>query len=175
MSDRLRITAGAAILYPALYYFDSAGWFSALLPAVMIHEAGHLLALRACCVPVYGITVDIAGICIDSSEMLSPRQEALCAAAGPAAGLLWWGLMSRIPGKWAEMGSWISLVLTAFNLLPVMPLDGGRIFLSLTGQKTVVRILGIVIPILLLIGAALTGAYRMALPAVMILHHTIRS
>ena len=54
---------------------------------------------------------------------LPPGAEALCALAGPAANLLCAGLFLRILPEFAG----VSLALGAFNLLPIFPLDGGRL------------------------------------------------
>jgi Zn-dependent protease len=65
------------------------------------------------------------------------------AAAGPAANLLMllcWGSVLRFwpigtIGAMAEAGVIANLVIMAFNLLPILPLDGGRILLSLLPKR----------------------------------------
>ena len=43
---RVQLTAGAAVFYPLLFILDGDGWLAALLPGVVFHELGHLLALH---------------------------------------------------------------------------------------------------------------------------------
>lgn len=132
---RIQVTAGAAIFYPALYFFDSAGWFSALVPAVLAHEFGHVIALRCCGTRITELRLELAGLCMECTPLFNARQEALCAAAGPAAGMIWGIIAAQLPGNWAQMSAGLSLGLSAFNMLPILPLDGGRILLAITGQE----------------------------------------
>lgn len=60
---------------------------------------------------------------------LSYGQELLLAAAGPAVNLLLAVILSQMGTKWelCYLISGVHLVLGIFNLLPIMPLDGGRL------------------------------------------------
>ena len=58
------------------------GWF---LAGVIVHELGHLLALRMCRASVERISLEISGANIQTC-LTGYRQEIFCAAAGPAAG-----------------------------------------------------------------------------------------
>jgi len=82
-------------------------------------------------------------------NLKSPRRDmALVALAGPGANLIMalaWGLVFKLglsiwePLPWVggplaamgEIGVWINLILMTLNLLPILPLDGGRILASL--------------------------------------------
>lgn len=132
---RFQVTAAAAIFYPVLYFFDSAGWFSALLPAVLAHETGHILALYTFGSRIDTIRLEITGLCMECASLYRPRQNAVCAAAGPAAGLLWAVTSAQLPGDWAARSAQLSVGLSLFNLLPILPLDGGRILLAVTGRE----------------------------------------
>jgi Zn-dependent protease len=78
---------------------------------------------------------------VNYSALREPRRVSMgfVAAAGPAANLLMligWALVLRFCGTgalaaMAEAGVIANLVIMAFNLLPILPLDGGRILLSL--------------------------------------------
>jgi len=134
------ITSGAALLYPILYFFDASGWFAAVLPAVICHELGHWAALRICGAKVRRIRLEVSGLCMETAPLPFVWQEAFCAAAGPAAGLLWILPALWIGGSWGCKSASAALWINLFNLLPALPLDGGRILLAVTGSESALRI-----------------------------------
>ncbi len=116
----LDIHPGWVALMAGLYYVNPGGCFWPLLAAMACHELGHLLALRACGVPVRQLRLEAGGAVLETGSM-DYRRELLCALAGPAANLLLLPLGRRFPTFGA-----LCLVLALFNLLPLPPLDGGR-------------------------------------------------
>jgi len=86
---------------------------------------------------------------VDFGRLRRPKQDMLWVAlAGPGANLLMailWTLCLRLlfdagerDGFWFEMarvGIHINLVLMALNLLPILPLDGGRVLFSLLPNR----------------------------------------
>jgi len=142
MNRRIQITAGAAILYPVLYFLDSTGWFYALVPAVFIHEAGHALAVRGCGARITRLRVEITGLCLDCAGLLNPRQEILCAAAAPMAGLARAAALSGSSHPWAQLSCRLSLGLSLFNLMPVPALDGGKILAAWSKNEKLVQLCG---------------------------------
>jgi Zn-dependent protease len=86
---------------------------------------------------------------VDFGRLRHPKRDMLwVAAAGPGANLamgILWAITLRLlaqggstDGFWFDMaaaGIRINLVLMALNLLPVLPLDGGRILFSLLPQR----------------------------------------
>ncbi|OZI30584.1 site-2 protease family protein [Bordetella genomosp. 10] len=86
---------------------------------------------------------------VDFARLRRPKKDMLwVAAAGPGANLLMailWAIVLRLlseagglDGFWLKMASagvMVNLVLMALNLLPVLPLDGGRIVFSLLPHK----------------------------------------
>lgn len=92
------------------------------LLALALHEAAHLTALALFRRPVLGLTLSAGGAKIET-EALTLRQEALSAAAGPLVSLLSGALTLRCVPAFSA----VSLGLAAVNLLPLYPLDGGRI------------------------------------------------
>ncbi len=86
---------------------------------------------------------------VDFGRLRRPKRDMLWVAlAGPAANLfmaILWGISLRLlfesgdrSSFWfqmAQIGININLVLMALNLLPILPLDGGRVLFSLLPQK----------------------------------------
>ena len=150
----IEISAGFMLMVSLLWLLDTSGILSAMLPAVLIHELGHVLALAACGARVSALRMEACGLRMDYWGSLGRRQEIFCALSGPAAGLLY-ALAAAFAGRWIKSefllcSGGISAALTAFNLLPAPMLDGGRV-LSLLLKK-VSRLPG------LLTGGALLGA-----------------
>jgi len=134
----IRVGAGALLLCALLIYISPPGGTSALLPCVLVHELGHLAALRLLRIPVRRLTLELSGLRIDCAGAPGTAQDCLAALAGPAAGLLYALLLNRLGhalgSRGALLSAGISLLLSAFNLLPVPPLDGGRVFAALSAS-----------------------------------------
>lgn len=95
-------------------------WFC----AVIVHELGHLLCIRLLKKDIYEISLGLYGARI-KSEPMTQKQEIIAALAGPLAGLLLVIFMKYIPTI-----SLFAFVQTACNIMPVYPMDGGRILLG---------------------------------------------
>lgn len=103
--------------------------------SVLAHELGHLLAGRACGVRPTGISLDILGGATHfDRDAESPGREALIAASGPmvsallaAAGYaaLAWGSAEGFARTLVFQFTVLNIVITIFNFLPGLPLDGG--------------------------------------------------
>jgi len=114
----------------------------ALVLTVLLHELGH--ALVAMAVGMRGVSITITGLgglCSYTGER-HPKHELLISAAGPATNLLvawvtWVFLSNGMPSDetlrfllgWFWM--W-NLWLGIFNSLPIFPLDGGQMALSIS-------------------------------------------
>ena len=134
------MTSGAALLFPILYFLDDGGWFAAVLPAVVFHELGHILALKGCGADILSIRLEISGLCMRTGPICGKGKDVLCAAAGPIGGFIWVAVAGLADGEWASKSFFSAMMLNAFNLLPAMPLDGGRILSELTQNDTAVRL-----------------------------------
>ena len=133
------------LLLLAVVYFmfgGAIGVFVVLLAfgSVVLHELGHALVARKLGVHVAGIELSFFG---GAAKMVQlPRtanHELAIAAAGPAVSLILGGLgfglgaITHIP--LLGMIGWINFVIAAFNLIPALPMDGGRILRALLTHK----------------------------------------
>ena len=104
-------------------------WLAGAAVAAWVHEAGHLLAIRLLGAPTPKIRVGCRGAKIHTC-FSDPWREFVCAAAGPAASLLLL-LVAKLFPRIALCG----FVQGLYNLLPIYPLDGGRmLFCVLEGM-----------------------------------------
>lgn len=103
-------------------------WLLSWLFAALVHELFHYGALCICRSSVLSVAVGIGGARI-CTELLSERNECFCALAGPVGGLLLL-LFAPIAPAIAVCAFFQSL----YNLLPIYPMDGGRVLFSLIRQ-----------------------------------------
>jgi membrane-associated protease RseP (regulator of RpoE activity) len=107
---------------------------------VLLHELGHALVARQLGVYVSGIELSFFGGAAKMEQMpRSANREIAIAAAGPAVSLMLAGLGLGLGGLLgspllATIGQ-INLVLAVFNLIPALPMDGGRILRALLSRK----------------------------------------
>ena len=100
--------------------------------SVLVHELGHAFVSRLLGVPVVAISLHAFG---GETRLAAfprrPATEVLIAAAGPVASLLCAagaGLWLWSSGElWAEVLVVVNLILAGSNLVPALPLDGGRV------------------------------------------------
>lgn len=107
-------------------------WIFSVVIAAAIHELCHYAAIRLCGGSVVGIQIGFRGAKMNVSGLTS-MQELICALAGPVGGFLLLFLARWLP-RIAICGCFQSL----YNLIPIFPLDGGRIlrcFLETVGLK----------------------------------------
>lgn len=133
MKRRVRwdVRPGGVLLLALLYFFGDLQILAALLGSVLVHELGHVLALRAFGARVRRVRLDFTGLCMDYRGLrLTRRQEFMAAAAGPlAGGVTAWAasfLGNWYVSEWLLLFAGTGMVLTVFNLIPAKPLDGWR-------------------------------------------------
>jgi Zn-dependent protease len=112
---------------------------------VLVHELAHAAVARLQGMTVFGITLVVfGGFTSARTEERGPWPAFLVAAAGPMAslalGLALRALAEAVDGPLVatalhEVG-WVSLVMAVFNVLPGLPLDGGRMVQALVWRAT---------------------------------------
>lgn len=122
---------------------------AAFLGSILGHELAHALVARRHGLRVEAVSLSLfGGLAHLIDEPRTPRQAWRVAAAGPAASL---GLSALFGAGWITADllggptavltlcawlAWANLVLGLFNLLPGLPLDGGRILQAWRWQRT---------------------------------------
>ena len=123
--------------YLAMALIATVLFFASLL----LHELGHAVVARREGMEIEGITLWLfGGVARFKGMFPSGGAELRIALAGPAVslflGLLFLGAAAVLPMPDAVDGvvAWlgrINLILLAFNMLPALPLDGGRVLRAL--------------------------------------------
>lgn len=119
--DRIWVSGWGCVALALTLLVLPLPWVAAAVLAAAVHELCHYLAIAALGGQVGRIAVGSGGAAMELG-CLSPVRELLAAAAGPV-GSLSLMLMGRFFPRMALCG----LVQGLFNLLPIYPLDGGRI------------------------------------------------
>ena len=138
---------------PAPYLLAAAfGVLSAL--CVLAHELGHVLAAQRFGLDVRQVYLFLLGGLTDiNPEPRTAGEEFGVSVAGPVvsaviAGLAWLGTQITTTGTAIDVELkllvWSNLVVAAFNALPGLPLDGGRVFRSLVWRVSKSRSTGTV-------------------------------
>ena len=123
----------------ALLYAQLFGWAFALgiVLLILIHESGHLVVARVIGLPVtLPVMIPFLGAFVSMRQQ--PRtvaQESVMAIGGPvlgsiAAGLCYLGYLlmpQTSTGQLLQALAYFGFLINLFNLVPVTPLDGGRV------------------------------------------------
>ncbi len=132
---------------------SATAWGIALLTTVGLyaviysHEMGHVLGGRRYGIFTPLITLSpLGGLAHMAAPAPNPKAEIVVALAGPAVHLVWlavcWPASFLIPDSapyvWRSLAAWlvgINVALLLFNLLPFLPMDGGRVFRALLSRR----------------------------------------
>jgi len=127
-------------------YLVAAVFVLLLYASVLVHELSHSLVARRFDLPVRRILLyPLGGISEIEQEPQTPGREFLVSAAGPALSLVLFGAGyglgtvvsdSTVGGEIVQQFWWANLVVGLFNLLPGLPLDGGRMLRAVIWQVT---------------------------------------
>jgi Zn-dependent protease len=127
-------------------YAVAAAFAVLLYASVLVHELGHVAVARMYGMPVRRVTLHLlGGVSELEGEMTTPGREFLVAVAGPVLSLVlgavgWIALVSLDPSGAAGILLFqltaANLLVGVFNLLPGLPLDGGRLVKAAVWRAT---------------------------------------
>ena len=160
MGNRIEVEPDALILAAAGLLLLPFEWFISAVCAAAVHELGHLIVIKSFRLPCVHLRIGASGAAIETG-MMSSVQEFFSAAAGPAFSFLLLLFRYLFP-KLAIAG----LIQGAFNLIPIYPMDGGRLLHTVLSRffpndaESLTKIIGFLVAFVLaclLIGLKMTG------------------
>lgn len=151
--------AASAATYSILFSWKFA---LAIMVQLFVHEYGHVHAMRRTGMKVRGMYFIpfLGALAVTEDAFSSRRQQAYVALSGP----VWGSALVLAPAAlhfwtgdptWAAVAAWWALI-NLFNLLPIAPLDGGRVMQAFALSYS--SGLGLAVSVLGLAGAVALGA-----------------
>jgi Zn-dependent protease/predicted transcriptional regulator len=114
------------------YFLDGILTTLFIFGSVLVHELGHVVYALKGGVEVEAIYLHVFGGIADLKEELkTPKKEFWMALAGPLTSFMLAGGFALFSNSVARYLSTVNLMIAVFNLLPIFPLDGGRLLKSL--------------------------------------------
>jgi Zn-dependent protease len=113
-------------------------WMAVVSFSILIHELGHALAYRLFGSPTAILLYGFGGLAF-GNDLGSPVKRIVVSLAGPFAQFALAGVVfgSAVATGWPDKNDytrmsfifllWVNIVWAAFNLLPILPLDGGNV------------------------------------------------
>lgn len=130
MKGRLLVSPSFYVFWAVFCLLDTQNILPVFALAAMLHELGHAAAIACLGGSIRCVRLHAAGAVIMQGTPLSGGRECVVALAGPVTGLLAAVAFAYFRQP-IEAGA--NLVLSLFNLLPIVPLDGGIAVRSLLG------------------------------------------
>ena len=111
---------------------------------MLIHELAHVAVARGFGMRVHSVTLHLlGGETLIEGESRTPWQELAVSIAGPlsslAIGLACFAVEPTLTGTPADVVyavAQVNILVAIFNMLPGLPLDGGRVFRAIIWQVT---------------------------------------
>jgi Zn-dependent protease len=139
------VSVGFMCVITFMMYVDKTGLMPPSLEAVLLHEVGHIAALKLMKTPPTAVSLKLGSITLVGRYVMTPKDEIKMLLMGPLANMTVAGIFyfcyKMFLAPQLLNRSLIMLVVGIFNLFPVIGLDGGDIigiFLSkyLTFEKS---------------------------------------
>ena len=162
---KFSVSIGFLCVITIMLYLDKTGYMMPTLEAVLLHETGHILALKILKQPPDRVELKIGSIALNGRYNLNNMGTAIMLFSGPmanfTASLLLFSGYKYCGKEVLLVNCIIMLIVGIYNLLPITGLDGGeltalfliRIFGENVGRKTQ-KTIGIIFSCLLLLFGA---------------------
>lgn len=145
--------AGISAVFSVVIYSLIFGWPFAigLVALLFIHEMGHALVMKLKGIPVGGVIfIPMLGAAVTMQRMpQNARDEAEVGIAGPIAGaiassvcLAFAEATPHMLSIWAPL-AYFGFFMNLFNLIPIVPFDGGRVLAAIDRRVWIVGFLGL--------------------------------
>ncbi|WP_323816358.1 site-2 protease family protein [Cellvibrio sp. NN19] len=160
---KVALLAASVAVYSVMFTLEFA---LALIGVLVFHEYGHLRAMKKCGLPTKGMYLIpfVGGLAV--GDMPKTRwQDVYISMMGPVYGLImtvaFYIVYLITDSHFAGLVASTSALLNLFNLIPVYPLDGGRVVKSLvfSGRNYLALVALLLISALCFVGAWKLGLY----------------
>lgn len=131
MPAKINLIPNTYIYLVLLLFLLPTKWVLAWVLAAGLHEVCHWLAVKLCGGDIYSVTIGIGGAKIECSPM-TDKKKLFAVLSGPIGGLL-----PLFFARWIPRTALCSWLLSMYNLLPLLHLDGGRVLEILLGSKAI--------------------------------------
>ncbi len=138
--SKVKVTYPFAIMMAVFIFFDSENKLLLTVFSMLIHEMGHISALLYKNIPIQKIIIGMTGanIVYGNDRLTSYADDIFIAVMGSV-----FNFIAVVVSLFAEsifsldMSFFIGInaVLGAFNMAPIIPLDGGRAMLGIISLK----------------------------------------
>ena len=104
-------------------------WISSWIIAILFHEFCHYIAVILCRGKIHSLKIGLLGAEMQCSNM-SDACQVIAVLCGPIG-----GLFLACLGRYCPRIALCSFFLSIYNLIPLLPLDGGRVLYILFGNR----------------------------------------
>jgi Zn-dependent protease len=144
---------GFTALFSVVVYSLIFGWQFAvgLVALLFVHEMGHAVVMKIKGIPIGGmIFIPLLGAAVIMKQMpRNAKDEAEVGIAGPIAGaiasMVCLAIARQNPDTvWAPL-AYFGFFINLFNLIPIVPFDGGRVLGAIDRRIWIIGFIGLVV------------------------------
>lgn len=132
MPSKIDVRPSAYIYIVILLFLVPIKWILAWILAAGFHEICHLIAVKLSGGAIHSVIIGLSGAKIECSP-LSRTKSLIAVLSGPIGGLL-----PLLFARWIPRTALCCWLLSVYNLLPLLHLDGGRATEIVLGSKAVI-------------------------------------